>query len=85
MPILDNEKKNLRITSIEVIILLKEKNNYNYNTAIKIFYNICRRKHQKTGFKIKNYKSFYNMVMKEIKNFRNEETKIENSILDNLL
>lgn len=50
----------LRITSVSIIEELYCTGEYDtYKDAARYFFNTARRKHQKTGFKLKDFDKFY--------------------------
>jgi len=56
---------NLRLTSVEIIEKLYCTGEFvSYKEAARQFFNLAKKKHQKTGFDLHNFDKFYNNYRK---------------------
>jgi hypothetical protein len=58
----DPIKYNLKLQTIEIIKRIFLSENTTFKSAIKKVYNIAKKKHINTGFKMLSFDSFYNSV-----------------------
>lgn len=72
----------LKLQSVKIIDTLYLKNDFtNYKSAVLHFYNLSRKKHQNTGFKMVEFPKFYNSLY--VFRSKNKLVKLSNSNYNN--